>query len=131
MTCPNCGHQNLADARFCAKCGLELAPSDHPSEPGQSPFKKAFLWTVIPVGGLSVASMMGGAGGDIIHDPNVLSFGYFLWYGAALGWIVGVLAAIGFALASKRQTASGILAGIGVGFVVLAVTCFANVFTLG
>ena len=35
MTCPACGHQNAADARFCSQCGSALvapaAPSDNTS----------------------------------------------------------------------------------------------------
>ena len=128
MTCPSCGHENVSGARFCAKCGSELDSPDHPVEAGWSPFKKAFLWTVIPIGTLSVASAVGVAGGNALHDQdNLLFLGFFLWSGAALGWVVAVLAAIGFAIASKRQAASGILAGIGVGFMALAVTCFANI----
>lgn len=85
-------------------------------------FQKAFAWTAIPICALSIISTAGalGRGGFYI---------YFFWYGAAAAAALAILAAIGFVRADKRGTASGILAGMGVGVLALAVTCFANLAT--
>lgn len=32
--CPGCGHQHVADDRFCAKCGRALAPAQSAQTPG-------------------------------------------------------------------------------------------------
>ncbi len=88
-----------------------------------SSFKKALIWTAIPIVVLSVISAAGRmpTGGGLDWDPLLA-----LWFVAAglLGLVI--LAAIGFAVARKRQIAAGILAGIGIGSVSLGVTCFAN-----
>ncbi len=79
-----------------------------------SDFRKALLWTAIPIIVLSVVSM------------TRIFFGLF-WF-APLGLLVlAILACIGFAIAHKRQIATGILAGIGIGIVGLGLTCFAQI----
>jgi hypothetical protein len=43
--CPNCHAENIADARFCAECGVRLdppaAPHDQPTAPGQTSSARA------------------------------------------------------------------------------------------
>ena len=36
MTCPVCGEDSLAEARFCPHCGAALPPADAESHPGTS-----------------------------------------------------------------------------------------------
>ena len=117
-TCSRCGQDNPPDARFCKNYGEPLAGTA---------FKRAFAWTAIPIVALSIASTVGVAGGEALHGTgNVLLLGYFLWFAAAVVWLLTPLAAISFAIARRRKVASGILAGFGVGVLALSLTCFAN-----
>ena len=34
MRCPNCGHENPAEAKFCGKCATRLASAETPFHPG-------------------------------------------------------------------------------------------------
>lgn len=92
-------------------------------EKGMNDFHKALLWTAIPILILSAISF-----GGSIADPDTLVFGvgFGAFGGVAAGlWGLAILVCIGFALARKRQTALGILAGIGIGIVGLGASCFA------
>jgi hypothetical protein len=51
---------------------------------------------------------------------------FWLWGIAAIVWVIAILAAIGFAFAREGQVAAGVLAGVGIGAIALAATCFAN-----
>ncbi len=127
-TCPECGHENQVDARFCAECGSDLAIKLEGSEKTATPnvshrkrdrFKIALLSTAVPVVGLSIVSSAV-SGSD---DGRPTAFGW----GAAAGlWLIALVAGAGFGLARKHEIASGIVAGIGIGAIALAATCFAN-----
>ena len=88
-------------------------------------FRKAFLWTAIPIVALSILSTAGRA----------YENAYFIWYGAGVVWmgvIIVALAGDGEPNPSRReqQVKSGIVAGVGVGALALAVTCFTNLAAL-
>lgn len=83
----------------------------------KSAFRKAFAYTTIPIIALSILSLAGAAVEGL----------YFVWYIAIFMWVLAIVATIGFALIHRSRTASGILAGIGVGFLALGATCFANI----
>ncbi len=85
-----------------------------------STFKKAFLWTTVPIAGLSIVST-GGAGAEGM---------YSLSYVAAGLWLIAVLVAIGFLVGRGGRATSGIWAGVAVGVVSLGMTCFANLNTV-
>ena len=61
MTCPDCGHQNVADRQSCESCGAELA--DHP-ETGPTPADPAESPTVLR----DSSEMPTVAGGDSIEQ---------------------------------------------------------------
>ena len=75
-----------------------------------SDFFKALLATAIPIVALSLIS--------IVLRVSVI--------GPAIA--VAIVVAIIFAASGRRNIANGILAGIGIGFVVQGVTCFAVLF---
>jgi hypothetical protein len=84
-----------------------------------SPFLKALLWTAVPLLVLSAISAVAAAtavSGGGIGEPGIGIGG--LLFGTA------ILLAIGFAIARKRQIASGILTGAAIGLVGLMLTCF-------
>ena len=87
---------------------------------GMSDFRKALLWTAIPIIVLSTIS----AGGTIAR-VGWADFGAIAGVAAVGLWGVAILAAIGFAVARKRQVAAGILVGVGIGIIGLGATCFA------
>ncbi len=86
---------------------------------GMSAFLKALLWTAVPILVVSAVSAIAAAAavkGGGIGEPGMGVGG--LLFGVA------VLLSIGFAIARKRQIASGILAGAAIGLVGLMLTCF-------
>ncbi len=92
---------------------------------GMSDFRKALLWTAIPIFILSIVSMVGVV---INSGDEGAEFGFgFLWVGALLYFLGTIIALILSAVMHKRQVMSGILAGIGIGIVSLGVTCFAMI----
>jgi hypothetical protein len=82
---------------------------------GMSEFRKGLLWTAASISLIGIISTIG---------IGALGMGWFV----ALGlWILAFLAAIVLAINKRtRSLAAGIFAGIGISFVVLGVTCFAN-----
>lgn len=84
---------------------------------GMSDFRKALLWTAIPI--LVVSAI--DAGAAMATKGAAFSGGL----GPTALWGLAILACIGFAIARKRQIALGILAGVGIGIVGLGATCFA------
>jgi tetrahydromethanopterin S-methyltransferase subunit C len=86
-------------------------------------FRKALVGTATPIVILSFISMAGTLRGHYFDDFTPV---YFAWLGALGLWLLAILATIVFAVSGRRQIASGILAGIGIGTVSLGVTCFAN-----
>jgi hypothetical protein len=94
----------------------EQKQTEPPPRKGMSDFRKALLWTAIPILVLSV----GGAGTAVATGGGFAP-------GGALGgilWVVAILVSIGFAVARRRQIALGILAGAAIGLVGLGLTCF-------
>ena len=83
-----------------------------------SDFRKALMITAIPIVVLSLISLAGAALKGFI----------FVGFAAAAGtlWVVAIGVAIVFAVKGKREIAAGMFAGIGIGFVALGATCFAN-----
>ena len=80
-----------------------------------SNFRKAFLWTVIPIIVFTAIGMPGAIA------PYTAWVGFGLFGGIAGGlWILAILSCIGFAIARKDEIARGIISGVGIGFVCLA-----------
>ena len=90
---------------------------------GMSDFKKAMMWTAIPIVVFSAIST-----GGSIANPASVAFGIVSAVAAGL-WGLAILACIGFAIARKRQIAAGILAGVGIGVLALGASCFALLVT--
>ena len=86
-------------------------------------FAKALTATAVPIVAVSIASIVGVINTSGSAQNNFASVAF----GAAGLWVLGILAAIGFAVARKGEVAAGILAGVGIGIVALGATCFAVV----
>ena len=84
-----------------------------------SSFRKALIFTTIPIVVLSLVSMVGA--GTYIYEGMQL-----VWLSAALLWVTAIVAAIVFTVKGRRTVAAGMFAGIGIGIVALGATCFAN-----
>ncbi len=93
---------------------------------GMSDFRKALLWTAVPLLILSVASMTGVVVSS--DEGSALGFG-FLWLGAVLYFLGAIIAVIVFAVMREKQRAAGVLAGLAIGIVSLGATCFAMMST--
>ena len=91
-----------------------------------SDFRKALLWTAIPIVVLSLLStILSFYDRSGSPDKNVeRTLG--LWFLAVYYLVGAAIGAIIFGIISKRTIASGIWAGIGIGIISLGVTCFAN-----
>ena len=76
-----------------------------------SDFRKALIITAIPIVVLSLISLA------------VQS----VWIAAAALWVVAIVAAIVLIFTGRREIASGIFTGIGIGIVALGATCFATI----
>ena len=90
---------------------------------GMSDFRKAFMWTAIPIIVFSII------------NAGMTFFNHWVGFGIISGfalwlWLLAILACIGFAIARKRQIALGTLVGIGIGIVGLGLTCFAAMFNV-
>ena len=84
-----------------------------------SAFLKALVWTAVPllvVSAISAVAAVTAAHGGGIGEPG-------MGVGGSL-FAVAILLSIGFAIARRRQIASGILAGAAIGLVGLMLTCF-------
>jgi cation transport ATPase len=92
---------------------------------GMSGFRKALLWTAVPIVVLSLIGMAGIAGGLYAEDILQVLLG-FLWLGAVLYFAGAVIVLVVYAVIHKREIAAGILAGLGIGIVSLGVSCFAG-----
>ena len=86
-----------------------------PPKKGLSDFRKGLLWTAAPISLLGIVSPIG--------FPTLL----WGWIVAVGLWIVAFITAIVLSIAGRRGLASGIFAGVGISFVVLGITCFANI----
>ena len=123
-TCRSCGWEGPPDARFCGQCGSALSsPVKRVSRPNRA-FRLAFFWT----GGLITAvALSSSASSAIGTSTDFLGFPAFLWLLGVLIWVLSFIAVPIVLFTLGGRVAAGILAGIGVGTVALAVTCFANV----
>jgi lipid-binding SYLF domain-containing protein len=92
-----------------------------------SDFRKALLWTAIPIVVLSLIStgfvFHDRYGRDIERQKSAIG----LWFYAVFYLVGATIGAIIYGLRGKRNIASGIWAGIGIGIISLGVTCFANI----
>ncbi len=87
-----------------------------------SDFRKALMITAIPIVVLSLVTAVGAtAGGGGIEGIGWL----FSWLIPAFLLLIAFVAAIVFGGKGKKQIASGIWAGVGIGIVSLGLTCFA------
>jgi hypothetical protein len=92
---------------------------------GMSDFRKALIWTAIPIVVLSAICIGGWMGG---WQASLTIVPWFvLMFGPPGLWVLAILACIGFAIARKRQIALGILAGVGIGIVAVGLSCFAAI----
>ena len=82
-------------------------------------FWKAFAWTAVPIVALSIVSTAA-AVGEV--SGSALWLGFYLVYGAAGVWLVATIAMVVLYSRGTRESASGILAGIGVGVLALGTT---------
>jgi len=89
-----------------------------------SDFLKGLLITAIPIVALSITSS---AGVLVSVDSSLFGFPAILWAVAALMLVIAVVVAIVFTVKGRRQIASGIWAGIGIGIASLGMSCFANI----
>jgi len=83
-----------------------------------SDFVKAFIWTAVPLAVVSIASTVTTAtatgGGGFAIGVGV----------GGLLFAAAIVVSIAFAIARKRQIATGVLAGAAIGLVGLMLTCF-------
>ena len=86
-------------------------------------FWKAFASTAIPIVALSI---VGTAATVEEVSGSALWLGFYLVYGAAGVWVVATIAIVVLYARGTRESASGILAGIGVGFLALGTTGLVN-----
>ena len=89
---------------------------------------KAFAWTAIPIVTLSIVSTAGAAYG--VSDVQFWLGFYLVWFGAAGVWLVATIAMAVLYARGKRESASGVLAGIGVGVLALGTTGLVNFATI-
>ena len=87
-----------------------------------SNFRKALMFTAIPIVVLSLISLAGI--GRYVFGEGVQS----VWFASAALWVIAIGAAIVFSVKGKRGIAAGILAGIGIGFVAIGGICLADLF---
>ncbi len=89
---------------------------------------KVFAWTAIPIVFLSIVSTAGAAVG--VSD-SAFGLGFHLvWYAAAGVWLVATIAMVVLYARCKRESASGVLAGVGVGVLALGTTGLVNFATI-
>lgn len=96
-----------------------------PPLPPRPHYKRALWLTFGVIGGLCVLSMAGATG----PQGNAAAL-YYLWYVAALVWLVAFPLGLALLFRKDKQIGSGILTGAALGFLALAVSCFANIATL-
>ena len=91
-------------------------------------FWKVFAWTAIPIVTLSIVSTAGAEYG-VSGVKFWLGF-YLVWYVAAGVWLVATIAMVVLYASGKKESASGVLSGVGVGVVALGTTGLVNVATI-
>ena len=95
---------------------------------GASGILKAFAWTAIPIVAVSIVSTAG-AGFGVSGSKFWLGF-YAVWYVASGVWLVATIAMVVLYVRGKRESASGVLAGIGVGVLAVGTTGLVNFATI-
>ena len=89
---------------------------------------KPFAWNAIPIVVLSIVSTAGAAAG---HSGAAFWLGFYLvWYGVAGVWLVVTIAMVVLYGRGRRESASGVLAGVGVGVLAVGTTGLANFATI-
>ena len=91
-------------------------------------FRKAFAWTAIPIVTLSIVSTAG-AGYGVSGAKFWVGF-YLVWYIAAGLSLVAAIAMVALYAKGKKESASGVLAGVGVGVLAVGTTGAVNVATI-
>jgi hypothetical protein len=89
---------------------------------------KPFTWTAIPIVSLSIVSTVGAEYG-VTGDKFWLGF-YVVWYVAAGGWLAMTMATAVLYARGKRESALGVLAGVGVGVLAVGTTGLVNFATI-
>ena len=119
-TCRRCGWEGPPDARFCGRCGSALSSTVRRVSRPNRAFRLAFFWT----GGLITAvALLSSALGTV---DGIWDYAGGLWFLGVLIWLLSLVAVPIVLFTLGGRVAAGVLAGIGVGTVALAVTCFAN-----
>ena len=91
-------------------------------------FRKAFARTAIPIVTLSIVSTAG-AGYGVSGDKFWVGF-YLVWYVAAGLWLLAAIAMAALYARGKKESASGVLAGAGVGVLAVGTTGLVNLATV-
>lgn len=62
LQCPRCGHNNIADSRFCNRCGNALAPNVAPvyTPPSQSASAKSVISLILGIFAIFLLGFMAG-----------------------------------------------------------------------
>ena len=89
---------------------------------------KAFAWSALPIVALSILSTAGAVYG-VSGDKFWVGF-CLVWFGAAGVWLVATIVVVVLYTRGKRESASGVLAGIGVGVLALGTTGPVNFATI-
>ena len=89
---------------------------------------KAFVWTAIPIVTLSIVSTAGAAVG-VSGSAFWIGF-YFVWYVAAVVWLAATITMVVLYAEGKRESASGVLGGVGVGVLAVGTTGLVNFATI-
>ena len=89
---------------------------------------KPFAWTAIPIVALSIVSTAGAAYG--VSGVQFWIGFYLVWFGVAGVWLVATTAMVVLYARGKRESASGVLAGVGVGVLALGTTGPVNFATI-
>src|SRR5262245_61147383 len=97
-------------------------------EPEQQRFWSGFWWTFSPILLFSLLSSGGLlAGGSSPNDFTfIMAYLGFLWYLGPIVWAGAVCVVLCALFTGWSATKTGILAVLGVGFLSLGVSCFAN-----
>ena len=95
---------------------------------GASGILKAFAWTAIPIVALSIVSTAGAAYG--VSDVQFWLGFYLVWFGAAGVWLVATIVMAVLYARGKGESASGVLAGVGVGVLALGTAGLVNFATI-
>ena len=89
---------------------------------------QAFAWTAIPIVTLNIMSTVGAEYG--VSGVKFWAGFYFVWYVAVAVWLAASLAMVVLYATGKRESASGVLAGVGVGVLAVGTTGLVNFATI-